>query len=528
MQSYLNKKIQLKSNRIDKFKFKNAIKLVFSNWIFILFSFINLLLPFYATIIASTHGDNGVYFLVSVGLSTSFITIFNQFIFLIAVCIVFVYFKNKRNHLNTVYNPADAYLFLFLISLISIGLFILTSYIYTNFSTSYQNFKPSSTYGLKFILSLCPSLFFNSFIYHFIINQYNNNNKKISIFLLISFFILNLIFIPIFYNYLPFNNNNYIIGIGIGFTFSSFLIFIIILSLTIAYDKFKFLVGFKWENYWLFSKKIIHFSINFLLSTFMKIFLIMAISLALGLGKKDTIPELMIAKIVWYNSLFFCGFFADGLLYSIEYTRLINYHKGSAYRNDKDIWTFFIILSGIITLIICVVFNAAVMNKITDLYTSHQNPPIKNPLPNWPYQFNGQAINNYLWSPNGSYNYKLVVVNNGQFGYEKSAHYAIMYTTIYHVLINMTKIMSIKKLEINQKFKFKEILINFITIALIMTFIVVFSVVPDSYSFNKVFGGIDAFSFSLMIVSILMFFSSLAGYLKPNKRKTNHVINHQK
>ena len=514
----INVNYHKKLNRLESFNFKLGIKKIFSNYIFILFSFINLFLPFYATIIAASFGNNGIYNLVSVGLTTSFITIFNQFLFLISISIIFVYKKQNFKFSNS-YNVNYAYLFLLIISIICIGLFLLTSFIYTKFSTSYQNFEISSIYELKFILSLCPTILFNAFIYYFIISKYYDKNRKTSVITLLLFFVLNIIFIPIFYYYLPLNSQNYIIGIGIGFTFSSLLIFLFILVYRFIFDHFYLVISFSWLEFFKFNKKIIHFSVNFLLSTFMKIFLIMAISLALGLSQKDTPPELMIAKIVWYNSLFFCGWFADGLLYSIEYTRLINYKNNKTYSNNKEIWNFLVVLSAIITLLICIVFNFVVIGKITTLYTSHQTPVIVNPLPNWPYQLDGEAINNYLWSPNGSYNFKLVSIVNNQVVYAQSSHFAIMYTTIFHVLINSTKIMSIKKLNIPQKFDLKSTIINFITIALIMIFIVVFSVVPDTYSFNKTFGGIDAFSFSLMVVSILMFSATLLGYIKQKNMK---------
>ena len=83
----INVNYHKKLNRLESFNFKLGIKEIFSNYIFILFSFINLFLPFYATIIAASFGNNGIYNLVSVGLTTSFITIFNQFLFLIAISI---------------------------------------------------------------------------------------------------------------------------------------------------------------------------------------------------------------------------------------------------------------------------------------------------------------------------------------------------------------------------------------------------------------------------------------------------------
>lgn len=514
----MNTTIMNKHTRINKLEFKWAIKSIFSNYIFILFSFINLFLPLYATVIASIYGNNGIYNLVSVGLATSFITIFNQFLFLIAISIIFIYNIESKLFTNNSKNIPN--ILILIISTVCIILFITTSFVYIKFSTSYINFEPSSTYGLKLILTLSPSLLFNGFIYYFIMNKYNQNKKLLSIFILLIFFFINLLFIPIFYMYLPFNSQDYIMGIGLGISSSSLIIFLITIGYEIIIDKEFKKIRISLKEFLRYNHRIMNFATNFLLSTFLKIFLIMAISLALGLNQKDTPPELMLAKIVWYNSLFFCGFFADGLLYSIEYTRLINRDKPSVQNINKQVWWALVGIEFLGTLIVCILFNFIMMDKITTLYTSHQFPDISNPLPNWPYKLNGQAINNYLWSPNGSYNFKLVTVVNGNISYEKSAHFAILYTTIYQLLINTTKIMSIKKLVIGVKFNVKSLIVNLIMVCLIMTFIVVFSVVPNSYTFNKTFGGIDAFSFSLMLVSVFMFLMTLIGFLKP--KTSNH------
>lgn len=510
--------LNYKFNRINQFEFKLALKSVFSNYIFILFSFINLFLPLYSTVIASIYGDNGIYNLVSVGLATSFITIFNQFLFLIALSIIFIY-NNKTKFLNNNDTRYMANILILILGLICVILFLISSYVYIKFSTSYINFQPSSTYGLKFILTISPSLIFNGFVYYFIMDKYDQSKKTLAILFLLIFFILNLILIPIFYMFLPFNTQNYIMGIGIGFSLSSLVTFLITIGYEIIIDKEFKIFKFSLSEFVYFNHRIMNFATNFLLTTFMKIFLIMAISLALGLNQKDTPPELMIAKIVWYNSLFFCGFFADGLLYSIEYTRLMNRNKLSAQNVNMKIWWTLIGIGFLGTLIVCLLFNFIMMDKITSLYTSHQSPEITNPLPNWPYNLNGSAINNYLWSPNGSYNFKLINIINGNIVYEKSAHFAILYTTVYHLLINTTKIMSIKKLVIGAKFNIKNLVINFIMVSLIMSFIVVFSVVPDSNTFNKIFGGIDAFSFSLMIVSIIMFTMTFLGFIKQKNIK---------
>lgn len=112
-------------------------------------------------------------------------------------------------------------------------------------------------------------------------------------------------------------------------------------------------------------------------------------------------------------------------------------------------------------------------------------------------------------------NFKLIDLQTGSFGI--SSAFCIMYTTIYHVFINVTKIISVPDIELEQKFSWKKIISNFIVIAFVMIFVVIFSIVPNSYSFNDVFPCLDSFSFSLMIVAILLFILTFLGFIKQQK-----------
>ncbi len=67
-----------------------ALKSIFKNYIFIVFSFVNMFIPLYATIISALIGPHGSLNVTVVGLTTSFISIFNQFLFLVALTMIFV------------------------------------------------------------------------------------------------------------------------------------------------------------------------------------------------------------------------------------------------------------------------------------------------------------------------------------------------------------------------------------------------------------------------------------------------------
>lgn len=173
------------------------------------------------------------------------------------------------------------------------------------------------------------------------------------IFLLFLLFILNLIFIPIIGVLINWNNDLTTFGIGFGILLSSMICFIVILLVNI---KHRYLT-LRWnsQNIRFFLYKIKNFLLNFLLSILMKSILIMIIALSMGLSQKDTPPALMVAKIIWYNSLFFLLVFADGLLYTIEYTRISKY-PNSDYIIDTTSWNILIILTTVITAIICIIF----------------------------------------------------------------------------------------------------------------------------------------------------------------------------
>lgn len=489
-------------------------KSIFSNSVFIFFSFINLFLPFFSTIISSLNTPNGAIDVIGVGLSVSFITIFNQFLFLIALCMEFIFKRQHEFNLNNKKDWSIAANIMLLTSFVSILLFIGLSFIYINFSGIYQNIHLSINKGYEYISIVACSLIFNGFIYLNVMMKYQS--KKWYVWILLSLLLIcNLFFIPIFGLLINWPDNLSTFGVGLGIFVSSFIIFLIIFISEIK-NKTIFL-SFNWERTKLFLIKIKNFSINFLLSTFMKSILIMAIAISLGLAQKDTPPALMITKIIWYNSLFFCGFFADGLLYAVEYTRLQKYPNKNNIVDMKS-WNILILLAAIVTLIICVVFNFAAM-ELANLYVKNQINDIQNPVGTiWPYgNLSSEEVKKYLWSPDGVYNFKLINIDNGSIVIEKSKSFALMYTTIYHVLINSTKIMSFREIEYNQKFNWKKLISNFIVISFVMIFVVVFSVVPNTHEFIKLFPGIDAFSFALMIVSILLFLLTLLGHLKKIK-----------
>ncbi len=122
----------------------HAIKSIFKNYIFILFSFVNMFIPLYATIISSLIGPHGSLNVTVVGLTTSFISIFNQFLFLVALTMIFVLHRDTMfDHKNRAVDRRTVAMIMLIYSLFTMVLFIGSSLLYIKYSTLYQGFSES-------------------------------------------------------------------------------------------------------------------------------------------------------------------------------------------------------------------------------------------------------------------------------------------------------------------------------------------------------------------------------------------------
>ena len=496
-----------------------SIKQVFSNSFFIFFSFVNLFIPFYATMISALSGPNGILNVVALGLASSFVTIFNQFLFLLSLSIIFVFRKNQNLTIHDKNDRRALSIIVIIIALISILLFVGSASLYIKFSAIYKNFTESIELGFNYVFIVAPSLLINGFIYLETFYRYTEN-KKSSWLIIILLLALNLLIIPLIGFFPNWKTNMQTFGIGLGILVSSIATLTIIFLTQFKPNYFSMVV--EWRRVKFFLAKIHNFLFNFLLSTLMKSILIMGVALSVGLSQKDSPVALMVAKIIWYNSLFLCGFFADGLLYSMEYTRLEHFmNNDDNYQLDFRVWNRLALISTITTVVICIIFNFCSF-PLSDLYCSHQTNTLQGPLPTgvWPYDSTPAIeVKKYLWSPQGVENIQLVIVDQstGTLSFEKSSCFALMYITIYHTFINATKLLSISDIKMNQKFSWKSLISNFIMISIVMVIIVVFSTVPKSHGFLKVFCGLDAFSFGLMMVSLLLFTLTALGYFQKMK-----------
>ncbi len=321
----------------------HAIKSIFKNYIFILFSFVNMFIPLYATIISSLIGPHGSLNVTVVGLTTSFISIFNQFLFLVALTMIFVLHRDTMfDHKNRTIDKHTVAMIMLIYSMGAMVLFIGSSLLYIKYSTLYQGFSESFNWTLQFVLLIAPTFIINGFIYLNIIYKLETAKWK-SVTCYIIFFVLHLCLLPLFYIAIPWGKDVQLCGLGLGFLLASIFSLLIIYIFNYGRSwKKDFRVNWK-ELRWFISRSA-NFVWDFLLAVVMKGFLVMIIGVSLKLASKPTFPSLMVAKILWYNSLFFCGFFGDGLFYAIEYTKMRMIAKDEEYKTDNKI---ILILGGI-------------------------------------------------------------------------------------------------------------------------------------------------------------------------------------
>ncbi len=517
----LQQNVNNSSNQLKKYSVKDALKLVFKNWFFIYFSFVNMFIPFYATIISSLLAPHATINLTCVGLTTSFISIFNQFLFLIALTMVFVLNKNIMTATSLEVDRKTISLIMLIYSSVSTLLFIGCSLLYIRFSTLYVGYTQTFNYALEFVLMVAPTFIINGFVYLNIIYKLETNKWK-SFLTYSIYFALNLILIPVFYLFIPFTVEWQLIGMGLGFLVASLITFLFVFLFNMKSKEFmdEFHLTFNKESLKMFFSKTSNFISTFLLSTIMKGFLVMTIGLSLNLSSKPTFTSLMVAKIIWYNCLFFCGFFGDGVLYSIEYSKMKSQllNNGNYQASLKTMFSF----AGIVwlgTFIVCVLFSATAKHGLSYLYAQNQEAPIGGEVTDnfhWllfvPHQ---EEIGNFLWSTQK--------VNLQMITGALTPCYALMYLTIFHTTMNSVKILTSKKLVMDQKFNWKGLLTNILMLAIVMTIIAVLGCAfnePKYANYLNTFNGLDAFSFGLTMISVFMMTMVLSGMaIKISKMK---------
>ncbi len=473
---------------------KGALKSIFKNYLFILFSFANMFIPLYATIISALVGPHGSLNVTVVGLATSFISIFNQFLFLMALTMIFV--LHRQQMFNAKERSIDKHtvsMIMFIYSMITMLLFVGSALLYIRYSTLYQGFSESFSWALQFVLLLAPTFIINGFIYLNVIYKLEINKTK-SICCYLSFFILHLIMLPLFYLAIPWGDDYQLCGLGIGFLVAS-LLSMLMVGL-INFQRGWMIGGFKvdWVTLRQFISKSGNFVWDFLLAVVMKGFLVMIIGVSLKLASKPTFPSLMVAKILWYNSLFFCGFFGDGLFYAIEYAKMEVIATNKMYQSNVKVSVILGAITFLVTLIICVIFDFSAM-ALSDLYVAHETQPIEGMMPY------ANQVQDYLYCSTK----RVLSPLTGNY----TTTFAFGYLTIYHCVMNSFKIISVNETKINQSFSWIKVIVKFIMLTAVMAFISVLGVAFNDGSkfggYLDTFNGLDSFSFALMLIAFMMF-----------------------
>ncbi len=480
-----------------------ALRSVFKNYIFILFSFVNMFIPLYATIISALIGPHGSLNVTVVGLTTSFISIFNQFLFLVALTMIFVLNRNMMFQTKT--DNIDRHtitIIMLFYSTFTMLLFVGSSLLYIKYSILYQGFSESFGWALQFVLLLAPTFIINGFIYLNIIYKLESQKTK-SICCYVLFFVFHLVMLPLFYLAIPWSHDTQLCGLGIGFLLASLLTLLSIGLFNYKKDWYKERFNINWNTLRTFISKSGNFVWDFLLAVVMKGFLVMIIGVSLRLASKPTFPSLMVAKIIWYNSLFFCGFFGDGLFYAIEYAKMKKIAENKDYKSDLKVSAILGTITFFVTLIICIIFNFSAM-ELSKLYTSNESQAIEGMYPH------ANQVQDYLYCSSK----RVLSPLTGSM----TTTFAFGYLTIYHCFMNSFKILSVSETKINRPFSWMKVVMKFVMLTAVMAFISVMGVAfndPTKYAgYLDTFNGLDTFSFALMLVAFMMFIPCVINMAK--------------
>ncbi len=294
----MHSKKSVEKKELSSFTVKEAISSIFKNWFFIYFSFVNLFIPFYATIISSLLGPHSSLNVACVGLTTSFISIFNQFLFLVSLSLVFVFNKNMLCAKSREVDKYTINMIMFIFSSVTTLVFIGSTLLYDNFSVLYVGYRDAFIYAVQFVMLISPTFIINGFVFLNIIYKLEVRRRESELTYTV-YFISHLIFIPLMYLAFKWNESAQLVGLGLGFLIASIITWIYTLTTNLNSDGIACTLNKKFdkESFKMFFSKTSNFIFNFLLATILKGFLVMAIGLSLKLDSAPTFTSLMMAKM---------------------------------------------------------------------------------------------------------------------------------------------------------------------------------------------------------------------------------------
>lgn len=511
--NYHHKDNNFSINNQDNKKF--SLKNIWKNNFFVLFAFTNLFIPIFLTMMSALGDYNNAEFnIVNVGLTTSFLTIFNQMMINFSIGALFLIFLKyeKRKLKDAEESQSTAFFIALIFSLIVFILFIATSTLYVVFSEVYKNFHTYLIVGLRFILMSAPSLLFNMFQYILLMLILKRNGNRHGVFFNILFTFITFIVVAIISVAIPWENEYETFSIGLGLTLSSIINLIIIvvysyLTKLIKISVYKIHFSVVKE----IGKKLTNYSVGFILATIMKSFLVFGIALGTSTYNRDTNVSQMISKIIWYHSLYFIGFLGDGIVMTIDYLKIRNFKTRTF---DEKFWKKLIIFTIGGTFLIAIMFGF-ILKPLSNLYSLNTGHGI-----------DSISIMNNLWQPFGLQG--VIVDPSGNILIKNVRVFAYMYICIYHLFLSGSKIAGLKQFQFSHysKFDWKGFTSSFIMLSAVMITISLFGILPaklGNVQMQTLFPSLDSFSFALMLIVALLFGMSLLGVIK-SKKNVNKCI----
>lgn len=394
--------IYFKNNNINKI----------SKWIkhskfFLFVSFINSFTPIFLCMIASFINPYGAQAVMGIGYVSAFLITFAQIGVSFATSTFFNISKKlnvKSNNLNSndnIDNIMNRSIYIsFIMGITITTIFIVSAFLYLNFSSDRPNTALTLKYGLEFVYSSIGYILLiciNSLLILYI----KIKNVKLAA----SLQFISMIFILLLAGILGVHSGLGATGIGIAITIVSIITSIIIIPIIIIKYPFKIKPPRFMKINRNSVKEFFQESISGIALSFFKGVAILILSLSMPVALGEFVPlSYQMSRVIWFNLM-------SGLAWvSIGFSDTIKYIEMSADTSSKTKPISFFILSVIsmfLTSLFCIM-GWYIVEPLATLYTQNGQYDFSN-LDNLP-----KLPNEIEWvkDPDGNYNIEYQIKNN--------------------------------------------------------------------------------------------------------------------
>lgn len=354
--------MQIKWNKFNNLKIK--LDAINSSKMFLLFSLLNCFCPIFLCMISSLLPYYGAQAVMGVGYASTFLLSFAQLGITFSISLFFYFRNSKKNAFNQENSQWLKYLLIsFVIGLICLTIYILSCYLYFNFSNKRPNTIDSLKYGMNFVYSSIGFVLLSSMEGYLLLNL-KNKNQILAISLFCSRTCLSLVLSLILLKYTNLNT------IGIGLSFSLIMILFILIDYYLVW---------KYQNFKIF-KKIAKLNKNKanLRNVFQESISPIALSLAkgicimiLGFIMYEKLTDFVsisyqMSRVVWFNIMYMIPWFGIGISDAIKFNDLYVNVEQNKNQLVKQYWIL-LLITLIISLLMCVA-GYFLVNPLTHLY----------------------------------------------------------------------------------------------------------------------------------------------------------------